>query len=196
VRSASRSNSDLGVEALSEEVRWDPSDVAESLQRLGQLAESNAIAVQQWYLTEKVSKARWSKALRLAAASLALGGTLIPLIALAGVSEVSASWGYVLLAAGAGCIAIDRVFGFSSSWLRYMTAAMRLSRIIREFQYSSLTRTAPVRAGSESVLTEEGIGRVLTFNRAVAEVVEDETAEWVAEFTSALTALETAVDRR
>jgi len=45
-------------------------------------------------------------------------------------------WGYILIALGGDLFLFDRYFGFSTSWMRYMTAQMALQRNLEKFQLS------------------------------------------------------------
>lgn len=43
-------------------------------------------------------------------------------------------FGYIFLALAAGCVAMDKFFGFSSNWMRFMTTSLALQRHLAEFE--------------------------------------------------------------
>ncbi len=83
-------------------------------------AEASAEATVRWYLWRKTSRSRWSKACRGLAIGFGVGGGLVPLLHAANANLPAPEWGFVSLAAAGGFLLADRLFGFSSSWMRFM----------------------------------------------------------------------------
>ncbi|MFI1779948.1 SLATT domain-containing protein [Streptomyces rubiginosohelvolus] len=146
-----------------------------------------------WYLREKTSKARWSRALRFLAVAFITLGTVAPVVAVGLKISSNAIWGYGFIGLGAGLIAVDKVFGFSSSWTRYLATATALRRMLMVFQvqwmknvHSPLDELAGPLLARQFDLLEE-------FVESVAQVVEQETANWITEFHGDLNILEGSV---
>ena len=138
-----------------------------------------------WYLNEKRSKSRWSRGLRVAAILLGAAGALIPLLNLANNQVFDVRWGYVAFALAAAAVALDRFFGFSSGWMRYLTTAVRLQRLLADFQLQWATRCARL----EGTTPEPAqVAELLTLLRqvlsAILKEVERETISWAQEFQS------------
>jgi len=162
----------------------------ESLEGLFRLLEARAIQAADWYLQEKKSKARWSRGLRFLAIVLASAGGLVPLMALGGIGHLNPAVGYLLLGGAAATVAFDRLFGFSSAWMRYMTTAMTLERLLVEFQLE-WARSRALAADADEVAKQFDV--LDRFGSAVASAVEEETVVWASEFGTNIHGFETRV---
>lgn len=163
-------------------------NIAETLYRW---IESSTIATLEWYMSEKKSKASWSRSLRVLAVIFATAGGVLPLISVGTNQTRYAFWGYPLLAAAAGCVAIDRAFGFSSSWMRYLTAATALQKLLLRHQL----RWAEMRmdygnADISAAQFKDALDELRDFADSVADVVVGETQNWVNEFRGHFSQLE------
>jgi hypothetical protein len=158
--------------------------------------ESQALSAIDWYLHDKRSKARWSRTLRVLTILLTAGGGLVPLLRASGIETLRAEWGYVLLALAAACLGLDRFFGFSSAWMRYLMTSMALQRLLLDFQMDwSMANARMEQASPTPVQCLDLLQRMKNFAIAVQREVEDETFAWVTEFQSALARIEQQVEK-
>lgn len=109
-------------------------------------AERRCIESIEWFLAKKESPKRWSRFLRLAALIVGGLGGLVPLTSAARINGYLESFfalpagiewngiGYVLLGVAGLLVLIDKLFGFSSSWMRYMTTQIRLQQLLIDYQ--------------------------------------------------------------
>lgn len=144
-----------------------------------------------WYLGEKRRKARWSRGLRALSAVLATFGGAIPVAALSAGKAGLGNWGFVLFALAAGCLAYDRFFGYSSAWLRYMSAAITLRSQLSDFQLGWVKEMAAL--GTREPSPEEIgllVDLVRSFMRDVNATIQSETKSWLVEFNTNLSELE------
>jgi hypothetical protein len=142
-----------------------------------------------------------SQALRLGAIFFVTMGGLVPLLRAAQIWPLDGATGktpyvdlgqvgYVSFAAAAGCIALDRFFGLSTSWMRYITTAFAIQRLLAEFQLEwavlqvKLSGRQPTREQAEQMLL-----KLKAFRSEVLELVERETQSWVSEFQTNLAEL-------
>lgn len=179
---------DLGT-AQMPAISWDRG--REALGELYDWAELSARESIAWYLGEKKRKANWSRSLRALSVILATAGGAIPVAALSAGRPVVGNWGFVLLALAAGCLAYDRFFGYSSAWLRYMSAAISLRGQLSDFQLGWVKEMAAL--GSREPSAEEVmvlVDLVRSFVHEVNETIRDETRSWLAEFSTNLSELE------
>lgn len=173
-------------------ISWDRG--REGLRELYDWAELFASDSIAWYLNEKRRKANWSKGLRALSAVLATFGGAIPVAALSAGRPVLGNWGFVLLALAAGCLAYDRFFGYSSAWLRYMSAAINLRSQLSDFQLGWVKEMAAL--GSREPTPEEVVrllDSVGSFVHEVNETIRDETRLWLVEFNANLSELESSL---
>jgi hypothetical protein len=123
---------------------WKPADIENSLRILRAYVESQATGLLQWYYAKKIWKARMSSLLRVLTILFFTLGGLVPLIkaiAPPGIPIINSKdgfdfgqLGYLLIAIAAAWIALDRFFGFSSGWIRYITTALSIERSLDEFR--------------------------------------------------------------
>ncbi|MFI9826335.1 SLATT domain-containing protein [Streptomyces sp. NPDC051913] len=152
--------------------------------------ESFATESINWYSQEKVSKARWSRFLRLASVLLFSLGTVTPVVAVGMGWSKQSIWGYGLIGLGACCVAVDRVCGFSSSWMRYVSTAISLNRRLIAFQASWPRIEARVTGNPDVDEFSKAVQELVTFVDDFAMLMETETLAWVSEFQNHLLQLE------
>ncbi|MER5353209.1 SLATT domain-containing protein [Kitasatospora sp. NPDC002551] len=165
-------------------------DLRVGLRELYLWVEAYAVESINWYTKEKVAKARWSKFLRLAAVVSIAGGTVTPVVAVGMGWAGESIWGYGLIGLGACFVAMDRVCGYSSAWMRYVSTAMSLNRQLVRFQAfwpRIEARFAANPTDEEFAVAAQELSR---FVDEFALLVENETMMWVAEFQSHLVQLE------
>jgi SMODS and SLOG-associating 2TM effector domain 2 len=163
---------------------------AERLEELYRWAEQRALRTAEWYLHDRAGKRRWARGLRLAAVVLAAAGAGVPLFALATHHAAAGPWGYVALAAAAGCAAVDRWFGFTSGWVRDVGTAQAVQRRLEAFQFDwaaeSIREVLGPTEGTASEAAERCLGVLRRFCEDVSETVRAETTQWVLEFRPSL----------
>jgi hypothetical protein len=168
----------------------------DAIEALRDWAEGQAEDAIDWYLKDKAIRRVGSRLLRALAIVLVVAGGLMPLLSAAWTGN-AAGWGYVLLAAAAGCVAFDHFFGLSSGWMRDMAAAQTLQRRLTEFRLEWTTNllrpashTAEQVAGGGSAVDDAELTRRLNlvgqFAMEIADLVESETSEWLTEFRSSV----------
>jgi hypothetical protein len=165
---------------------------------LRQSAENRANEIINWYIERKNPVARNARALRFMAIVFAAFGGLIPFIVGSGLLPkiVGLDWtqiGYISLGIAASCIALDRFFGFSSSWIRYITTSIVLQKHLAEFQYDWAVLSSKA-VGNEfnPDMCENMLRRVQTFMLKILTELEKEAADWAAEYRSNLAEMEKA----
>jgi len=166
-------------------------DPAVALASLFEYVEARAQEAVDWYLRDKRAKSALSQVLRALAIALAAAGGVVPLVDAATPGRGTGGWGYVLLALAAACIGFDRFFGVSSAWMRDMTTAQAIQRRLETFRYDW---AAECLEGAQDQPDAEHVLRALTlvrrFGEEVADLVEQETTDWVIEFQHSLSQLE------
>jgi hypothetical protein len=93
----------------------------------------------------------------------------------------------VLIALAGGCLLLDQVFGYSSSWMRYRLAELQLRKLIRVFSLDTQAEFAKL--PDQTVPADQAdriIAQIKAFITEASNVVISETETWVAEFKSGL----------
>jgi SMODS and SLOG-associating 2TM effector domain 2 len=165
-----------------------------------QYAGQKADEAISWYLSKKTGKQRMAQILRFAAIVLTTVGGLIPLVIASHVLPAPGNaapaieygqFGYIALALAGACVFLDKFFGFSSGWMRYITTAMKLQRMREEFNVDwAILQSATHSAVPDATEREAMLKCAQTFLLAVMGEVESETTAWAAEYKSNLAELE------
>ena len=191
-------------------LKWNTVEDREtSINKLYRFAESEAQKAINWYLYNKGSKSFWSRHLRISAIILATLGGIAPVLLSIGWlntgTSVTKQWfgsfaaligqlGYLFFAVAAGCIAVDKFFGFSSGWMRYMKTAQVLMKLLSEFRLDWAMMIANLNGESPTLeQTQLMIQRIKDFTLIVDSQVEQETSAWISEFQTSLSEIERTV---
>lgn len=175
---------------------WAKSPVT-AIERFYELTIGAAQQRVDWYNNKAGAMGGRSRRLRGAAIISGTIGTLLPLIHAAsgggtgnatGTWGALGAWGYVALALAGAFLAADRAFGFSSSWIRFRTAEVRIGKLIAAYHFdwaiemSKLAGRMPDADESANLLQVQR-----AFVTAVEDAAEEETQDWIREFKSSLT---------
>jgi hypothetical protein len=181
-----------------EDLRWDAADALACLDKIRRLVEADLESAINWYYAKKRRKVWYSQGLRLAAVLFGTIGAAIPFLASTGlgreVSELTIlrtnQWGYVFIVIAGGCVAVDKLFGFSTNWIRFVDAATRIQTILGKFRIEWYKQLAVADMAANRA---ESVDRLFATLQDCAtrtrEVIEEETGAWIAEFRSSLTKL-------
>ncbi len=167
---------------------WDSADPARSVQEIRRAVETEAQKAISWYWANKKWKGRLSRAIQFSA---------VLLTALAGIAPIAVqivknagAWrefdsgplASIMVALAAALIGLDRTFGFSSGWTRYVLTATTMTKLLHEFRLEWLALLA---ASSRPPTAEQRaalIQRAKDFLAAIQGMVLEETREWATEF--------------
>lgn len=194
-------NSSVGNAGTSNEFpQWDDKDPRGSLLRWYGATVRQGEAAIDWYRRKQYWKRVGSRLFRYAAIALVAIGALLPLLSMQGLDQhlpflkvLVPQWGYVVFAIAAGFVLGDKLFGFSTGWIRFIKTQLTLESALAELRYDWLALFAKL---SGDVLTQEQIQtliqRLKAFVVLVHAQVQQETEAWVFEFQSNLADLEKA----
>jgi hypothetical protein len=154
---------------------------------------TQAKEAEDWYMRKRKSKRIGGRILRLTSVLLVGLGVLIPILAQVytdnGEPVIAPGWASLALVLAATMVALDRLFGFSTGWARFIKTNVRIERLRHEFEFEwqALRTEAGNSAVDPAVLLELGREFVL----AIDEVVEKELLTWSEELHASL---DTAAD--
>lgn len=172
---------------------WTPTSRLESLRALKGWAVSAAISARGWYWNRQGFKGVVGKLHRGAALVLATAAGLLPLLSpfFPARLDRAADVGYVLLVAAGGAVALDKFFGFSTAYVRYVGAATSLDSRLAKFHVAWFGFEASLggKAPDDARLTE-ATGLVAQLVADVRTLIESETATWAREFNGELARVE------
>jgi hypothetical protein len=153
-----------------------------------------------WYRDNIRTKRLGSQLIRLLAIVLASIGALIPLIVAAARSYSDSraifdpQWGYFSFATAAVLLAVDKFYGFSTGWVRYIKTQLALERSLSDLRYdwtvlvSKIQNQTPTPDQVQLILQ-----RLKDFVDFVHSQVQLETEAWILEFQSGLSDLMSSI---
>ncbi len=164
------------------------------LQALYDAVVAKAQEAIDWYVARKNRHKRWALLLRGSSVVLAAVASVVP-IAFSMFPETwnSTRWiplASVIAAIGAGCIALDRFFGFSGGWMRYVNALLDLQAQLDSLQFAWARRTLETRRDPERDNLQTRLDLLQLTLGAVNHSLKSETIEWMNRFSGSLQELE------
>jgi len=175
---------------------WNPTKPEESLDEIYGYVLAEASKSIQWYWKNKKAKALLSRWIRFLVWVLAAVAGLLPIVGSLFVSADKHSnltnglWPSLLLGIAAALLGLDKGFGYSSGWARYVLTATNIRKSLEEFR---LDWTA-LRAKAGNQLTSDGVAplieRARQFRADIEALVLQETKDWITEFQSTMAQME------
>ncbi len=185
-----------------------PPRALSSLKGLADAAVAKSAEAQGWYRAAIPRKRTMAVLTRLGAMALGSAGTIVPTalgIAAAAHGNVAGDptllqrWvplGGVLTVVAAMLVLIDKFAGFSSGWMRYISADQDLRTRQEQFQVAWAKELLLIPSDqTESLPPERALALLQLVAEFVAssdEIVRAETQAWIAEFKTALAELDKA----
>jgi hypothetical protein len=137
---------------------------------------------------------RWIAVLAIGAAAAVVGlqATALSLLAHIPIGPGSVELG--LAGIGSGVLVLDKVFGYSTGWVRYMITEMNLQKALDEFRMDWVIAyaAAPKDANGEVKDITPLLQLLKTFSGKIDSLVSDETQQWVIEFQDSMAWLQKA----
>jgi hypothetical protein len=154
-----------------------------------------------WYVDAKNRKRLYARGIRVLAIVLGATAALLPTVSEIientwDTSErvIPAGWTAVLLGIVGALLLMDRFFGFSTGWMRYIDAELKLRQITQEFQLDWEAERAVLR-GDEPTREQAlaMLARCKAFATQVNTIIRDETSAWIKEFERAISQIDESV---
>lgn len=183
---------------------WKPDALVASVKALAEDVEHNVVEASEWYMAKRrlpSAGARWTRILAIIFVTL---GGIAPVAEstfgpLKGAITVSGTGvGYLFLAAAAACLGLDRYAGFSSTWMRRITTAQELTRLVVDFrvQWPPLLATVEGKATVTEADVKPLFDRIAKLAGDAEDLIKEETQLWKVEFQSSFSQLEKASQAR
>ena len=171
-------------------LNWNCGDASASLRQLLQYVETEALKAIAWYLGHKRSKSRCSRSIQFLAVTLTAAAAIAPLVQPILGIPLSPFSPTLLVGLAAALLGLDKAFGFSSGWARYVMAAANLQKSLEEFRMDWAVMIAKACPAPAPEQIEALLHRAKEFRVNVQGIVIQETKDWVAEFQNNLAQME------
>jgi hypothetical protein len=181
---------------------WAPEDRSKSLTALVGYATGEAVRAIDWYYWKRRRMQRWGRGLRMGAVLATSAAGLTPLIAELlernGDLVIDPIWAALLLTVAGILVLLDRFWGCTSAWVRYMLAAQEIAAALDAFRmdWESHRLLWDDLAGVDVEQAQATIDGCQRFLDRVRWVVRKETDAWATEFHKILDQIENAAQPR
>lgn len=181
------------------ELSWQPSCLAKSLDELFHYVTGESERAIAWYLRKRKPMQWGGQLLRLGAIVAAGVAGVTPLLAeifeSQGSPGVDPLWAAVALTAAGTLILLDRFWGFTSAWVRYMVASQELTAALDAFRIEWARHQLRWGGGEPEVEQADAmIGECREFLMRVRSVVGSETRIWARDFQRVLEQVDGAIE--
>lgn len=181
-------------------LNWAPEHARQSLDEVYQHVVDMASKAISWYLAARRPKKRWAQVLRVGAIIMVAIAGVLPVLsqifAVGNSMVIQPAWAAVALAIAVALVALDRFFGFSSAWARYITTGQAISAALNQFRLDWQQSSTQLPVGG---LTQDRIDHLLDLAKTLAtktdDLIQSETSQWVKEFRETLIEIERSVER-
>jgi hypothetical protein len=178
---------------------WDHTDVVASLRAIRKGAEDEGQKAIDWYWRKKPWKSNPSQAIQFSAVILTAAAGILPVIfqvvknirpsALPPAFD-SGPVATLCVGIAASLIGLDKAFGYSSGWTRYVLTASNMTKLLHEFRMDWVAILAA--SALPPTIEEQAklIQRAKDFVSAIQGMVLQETKDWATEFQSNMAQME------
>lgn len=173
---------------------WDPARPIESLTEIHNYAIDQAIKSIDWYWKHKGAKALFSQTVRFFAWVLAAVSGILPILAnLLYKADPNNPFQSplvpsLLLGLAAALLGLDKAFGYSTGWARYVLTATNIRKILEQFRldWAELMAQSGISGQGGNPITATQVAPLIEcakqFRTEVENQVLQETKDWITEF--------------
>ena len=160
-----------------------------------------AKSASNWYKNNLRDKRRYSRGIRMISIILFGLGGIIPLInalILENKGEYTIlNLGYIAIALAGTLLLLDKFFGFSSGWIRYITTEMEITKKTKEFELRWKIETYGKNLADLPEEEAKELLRMLAdFLLMVEEIIKEETSSWAMEFQNNMAELQKSINNK
>lgn len=196
----SADSDDLKPGIFPQDLNWAEGEAVKSLENLYSFVNVECQRAIDWYFSKKRNKRIAGYVFRVGAILALAGAGVIPILGEIYKSDnvpgLSPAWATVALAIVAIFVALDRLGGYTSGWVRYVRSGQALSQLQSDFRLEWEKQRLVLYGGQTDAATvQEGIDKCREFLAEVHSTVRAETDQWAQEFQKFLLELEKKVKK-
>jgi hypothetical protein len=177
-------------------IGWDSADLAKSLREIRNAVELEGQKAIDWYWKAKRWKRIPSQWIQFLALLLTAAAGLVPII-LQLVKNTGAAKGFdsgplaaLFVGIAAALLGLDKAFGYSSGWTRYVLAATSMTNLLHEFRMDWVALSAAAGVSPNAEQQAAMIRRAKEFVSTIQGMIAQETKDWATEFQSNMAQME------
>jgi len=175
---------------------WDAADPAKSLQAIRNAAEVEGQKAIDWYWKAKRWKRIPSQWIQFFALLLTAAAGLVPII-LQLIKNAGAARGFdsgplasLFVGIAAALLGLDKAFGYSSGWTRYVLTATSMTKQLHDFRMDWIALSGAATLPPTTEQRAAMIQRAKDFVSTIQGMIAQETKDWATEFQSNMAQME------
>jgi hypothetical protein len=169
-------------------------DLKDYLEKIYLFAVGNAEKNISWYSTRAKPNQWYAQRIRFFAILFVAVAGIVPLVITALPDGVAApklvEISYIFIGIAAFLIGVDKFFGYSSSWMRYITTQMALETLLAKFRYDWAIESVKASGKLDADTCKPLLILAKNFAADIQSKMENETAQWATELRNNLTETE------
>ena len=171
---------------------WDASDPKKSLEAVKAVVEQEGADAIGWYWRAKRWKRLCSRGIQFLALSLTAAAAIFPIVVqIFGLRNIdSGLWASLLVGVAAALLGLDKAFGFSSGWTRYVLTATSMTKQLHDFRMDWIAMAAAADSNPKPEQQAAMVQRAKDFIAAIQGMVLQETKDWATEFQNNMAQME------
>ncbi len=193
------------------DVKWQGGSYLLSLESVYEYLRNNTQNVIKWYVSARKWKRRFSRMCRFFAMIFAASAAIVPVVGSAvqwkgespGLPYMA--WGSnwqidmnlvpaVMLALAAFLVALDKLMGFSETWMRYTLTEMEIRRRWNAFELGWQEQIIGLGASPSADQCKCVLVYAREFLEEINKLIRDETTKWIREFSTGIIAGDAVLD--
>lgn len=171
-------------------ISWKQETLEDDLKYMSDYAIKLAEQNMNYYTHNSKFKRSWAKILRLIAIFATAIGGLLPVLSQIGIKyeiNIDPAWATVSISIAITAIGLDRFFGFSSAWMRFVTTEIKIQGKIEQFKINIENEKFSWRGISPDFdKGKSTLNLTVNFINEISDIVKDETNTWMLEFQSVI----------
>ncbi len=169
---------------------WSSENRLDSIQAIYGFVTTMAEEQVEWYKSKKKSVRFLAKTFRISAILITTVAALVPMLSniiIINKKPLDPVWASVALAIAAALIAMDRFFGYSASWMRFITSEIKIDALLQDFQLDwEIERSALEGEIPSTETMRKLLQKCRTFLKSVNDVLIEESEQWKNDFRNAI----------
>jgi phage host-nuclease inhibitor protein Gam len=178
-------------------IAWDSADPAKSLEELRNVAELEGQKAIDWYWKAKRWKRLPSRCIQFLALFLTASAALVPVAVLFVRNAIgplpnfdSGLLASLFVGSAAALLGLDKAFGYSSGWTRYVLTATAMTKLLHEFRMDWVALSASIVLPPTAEQKAAMIQRAKEFVSTIQGMIAQETKDWATEFQNSMAQME------
>ncbi|WP_417067142.1 SLATT domain-containing protein [Niveibacterium terrae] len=168
-------------------LQWSAQQRRDSLDKLCAWATEKGDDAIAWYFSKKSAHQIFCRIFRVSAILLVAFSGILPLLNEVTHNAIHSLWSALALAIAVTLVLLDRFYGFTSGWIRFMLAGQQIAQLLEDFQLEIERQKLLWR---EDIPSQQETLAMIDANQCfldrLQDIVRKETQQWAREFSEVL----------